>query len=224
MDDRRGFTLIELLVVIVIVGFLAALLVPALGKAREGARRAQCANNLRQMGVAWYLYLDDNNDCFPLWGRYQGAADAYTFGGKKQRGGSPGGIVYAKDRVLNPYVGVDVSKERDEVEKDPNLNIFHCPSDNPTDPRYWYYFRDMGTSYGMNIEILNYNGGRGRRPLSTIVNPHSKIVLCYDLGTAHGGAGPHDYKVMYLFLDGHAKLHNDDADSLSGEIIWKVAP
>lgn len=55
-----GFTLIELLVTIVIIGLLAGLLVPALGRARESGRRSQCMNNLRQIGMAWHMYIDDS--------------------------------------------------------------------------------------------------------------------------------------------------------------------
>src|SRR5579875_3218102 len=59
--SSRGFTLIELLVVIAIIAVLIALLLPAVQAAREAARRAQCVNNLKQMGLAFHNYNSANN-------------------------------------------------------------------------------------------------------------------------------------------------------------------
>jgi prepilin-type N-terminal cleavage/methylation domain-containing protein/prepilin-type processing-associated H-X9-DG protein len=145
MARSTGFTLIELLVVIAVIAVLLAILLPVLDQARVSCQRIKCAGNLKQIGLAWQFYLDDNDDAFP---RYVNAGVSF--------GGWPGEQAAEetrdprwRDRPLNPYVIAGGRKEISESE----AGVFCCPSDRGANMPYdhmdvyeWY-----GNSYIANV-------------------------------------------------------------------------
>lgn len=137
----HAFTLIELLVVMAVISLLLAILLPALHKARTITKRITCQGNLRQITLAWHVYLDDNNQRF-----YQGVNVNHDFGGWKGNG------LYALSRPLNPYLKLPL-----EIETENEAKIFRCPADSggifnrPPQQKAYHYF---GNSYQTNNLLI----------------------------------------------------------------------
>jgi prepilin-type N-terminal cleavage/methylation domain-containing protein/prepilin-type processing-associated H-X9-DG protein len=185
---RRAFTLIELLTVIAIIGVLAAILIPTIGKVRESARTSQCLSNQRQIALAFGLYAGENKGYLP------------------RAGISPENTIQTWMISIKNYLPTRGNVIIDKV--------YHCPAAPQPPEGYansvFHYSASFALEAGNSATTSTGTSGNGPRTLTSIVNPARTILL------VDGAVDPTTYRAnssrTYTNVDDDFNRGGPDAD------------
>lgn len=205
MRKKSGFTLIELLVVIAIIAILAAILFPVFAKAREKARQATCLSNVKQIGNAIMMYVQDYDECFPLeWLGVDGPTFYNTGNLVRLTEADPYGNYQP---LVYPYVK--------------NFRVFMCPSGT-----WGFNAMSFAHDYGMNCYIGYGFAATAYQPvaLAAIQKPAGLLLIadtpweCID--RVERIAPRHNDGAVLAFCDGHAKWMSGKAIETNWAMVW----
>lgn len=193
MDRKHGFTLIELLVVVAIIGILAGMLMPALSRAREGARRVTCINNLKQFGLALNEYANDNLDTLPPTYGPQEANNMI-----RDTTYSEIGLGYLTEKYLGSNFGLFVCPSSSYVKEAKEMqSLWENPLLQDINSAYIYRARSGG--------LPNFTGS---------IDGNKALVMDYNNSATT--ELNHDGKYVHIvFFDGHAKGFSNTGEFLT---------
>ncbi len=196
----RGFTLIELLVVIAIIAILAAMLLPALSRARENGRRAACMSNMKQLSYAFNLYADDNNDMLP--NSFWAGSGVYSY--------VEGGWIVS---TFGYVAG--------------NPNVYRCPSDKVTTwPVMWAYGSYCVNAFVTSL--YQWNGRRSKYTQAgdtsllmdgyceTFSPDYAQLGYYYRVDYRHNGS------FNCVYLDGHIACVKAPPPYSQYDVFWEA--
>ncbi len=217
-DDGRGFTLIELLVVVAIIAVLVAILLPALSTARQSAQAVICANNLRQLNMAHFKWIEDYRDymicrCIPV---------NYTEG--TGPGKYWGGYTWSQTWVMRKYVDSDWGRTG---------TLYNCPTfksdisaDIGNNPNYGWNYGGLGW---LDDSTLFYHFKRYTKvsePVQTIAFMDSYTAKDFQFGyLIHPTWYPldlrHNQKVNVAWVDGHVSAMGEGDLLNPSYYLWR---